>query len=156
MDKKIWVNKGDRYRTWSLYTVLDEFAAKKGGKHVVDCAWFGLNGGWTNNPVSIYYVPPENRRVEYKNTYFGLNYRDNSQYVRIFNVDRIEEIKFCGRVVIESGEFIFSRWRHDFRHAQTAGFAVDGGLDYFRAVGSLEGTRSAVFGVRDGQFVEIT
>lgn len=157
MNKKIWVNKGGRAFGAKLSATLDCFAADRGGGRVVDCAWFALGGGWTDDPVSIYYVGDRaSADCEFKNRYFGLAYRQMTDYITIFDADRIEEMRFGGLVVEATGEFVFSRWRHDFRSAQTASFAVDGGLDYFRAVGSFEGTRRAVFSVRDGQFVEIT
>ncbi len=176
MNTEIWVNKGYRYWIGGVASGFDDFAALKGGVHVVDCAFFTPWGGWSLEPVSIYYAGyrPESG---YKNRYFGLfpNF-EQKNFVTIFDADRIEEIRFAGVVVESSGEFVFSRWRHDYRQAVTAPIYVDGGLDYFRVVGSdlpiaqyangdceycghdaqFKKARFAVFGVRDGQFVEIT
>jgi hypothetical protein len=158
MDIDFWVNKGNRAFVLDIASAMDKHASKRGGIHVVDCAWFSGQKGaqWTNFPVSIYYAPVRPTDCKFENRYFGLNFNRNSGGVTIFDADRIEEIRFVGLRVVATGEFVFSRWRHDFRNAQTGHFAVDGGLDYFRAVGSFEGTRRATFGVRDGRFVEIT
>lgn len=158
MDNNFWVNRGGRAFDPDVYRALDKFAARRGGRHVLDCAYFSGQEAarWTDFPVAIYYVGERPSGSRFKNRYFGLNFHRLSGSVTIFDADRIEEIRFAGRLVEASGEFVFSRWRHDFRGAKTANFSVDGGLDYFRAVGSLDGCRRAVFGVRDGNFVEIT
>lgn len=154
---KIWVNRGDRPFQTAIANALDKHAAEREGVHLLDCCWFsGLERArWTDFPVSIYYTGyrPESG---FENRYFGLNFNEKALSVTIFDADRIEEMRFAGVLVEHSGEFVFSRWRHDFRGAQTASISVDGGLDYFRAVGSLEGCKRTIFAVRDGEFVEIT
>lgn len=151
MDKKIFVNKGERAFLPHIVCVLDNWAAARSGKHVVDCSWFsGVEGArWTEDPVSIYYAGRERQGGGFTNAYFGLTASG-----MVFNADRIEEIRFAG--LVANGEFIFSRWRHDFRSFSFGGPSVDGGLDYFRAVGDMGGVRRAIFAVRDGDFVEIT
>ena len=149
MNQKIFVNKGERGFSPYVSRALDTWAAWRAGKHVVDCTWFAKGGGRTERPCSIYYVGRGRQEGGFTNAYFGLTASGV-----VFNADRIEEIRFAG--LVANGEFIFSRWRHDFRSFSFGGPSVDGGLDYLRVVGPLEGARLAVFAVRDGDFVEIS
>jgi hypothetical protein len=154
MDQKIWINRGERAFHGDVYRAMDRCASAKGGRHVVDCAFFAKDGGWTYDPVSIYYAPVRPKDCKFENRYFGFQFNKKALNLTIFDADRVEEIRFTGLVVGE--EFVFSRWRHDFRPSTHGSVCVDGGLDYFRAVGHFGGTRRATFGVRNGEFVEIT
>ncbi len=152
------INLGPRAFSPATSNILDDYAAKKGGRHVVDCAWFARGGGWTTEPVSIYYVAERPVDCAFTNRYFGLSVTGNwDGGPVIFDADRVEEIKFYGIHDQMSDEVIFSRWRHDYRCFSYGGPCfVDGGLDYFRTVGHLDsGLRFAHFSVRDGEFVEI-
>lgn len=95
-------------------------------------------GNYIDRTVAIFWqtTPP----VEGYSNYFGLFVRDGQGYI---TSGATAFDKPIDAIVTPTGEVVYSRYRHDFRKAETADFYVDGGRDYMRIVGSTKGSRRA-------------
>ena len=106
----------------------------------------GRDGNWLNFPVAIFYtaIPhPEG------SNYFGLFWKEafmdgDTPHIAICNGINATQGEFTG-VRADDGEIIYSRYRHDFRTSKDGSASVDGGRDYFRAVGKLPSSRIVKF-----------
>lgn len=120
-----WVNIGKS----ALAGILDisKVEQLKDAKYVGDFCLKNSMGGWSDMPVSVFYQrnpAPEHGR------YFGLFMRDGN--IMICDASSTVGIPIQG-VQAESGEVIYSRFRHDFRFTTCGSVFVDGGRDYLRA-----------------------
>lgn len=141
-----WINFGS-----TSYPELDikKLEGIKNAKFVCELAIKG-KFGWTESPAQIYYqeTPP----VPGYSNYFALIYQMGQLYIT--TGESVVGIPIEG-IETEAGEIIFSRFRHDFRKAQTADVSVDGGLDYLRVVGDIHSKKNVVLTIKDGSLVVV-
>ena len=106
--------------------------------------------GWTDNPAMIFFqeTPP---KPEFSN-YFGLIHQVDSWY--IIDGSSVVGIPIEG-IETKAGEIIYSRFRHDFRKAQTEEIWVDGGLDYGRLVGNIFDITHVVLTIKGAELVVV-
>jgi hypothetical protein len=140
---KLWINRG---RT-CVPVNPTEVQKKTGAVYLTDVSIRTKRGDWSEEPVQIYYqkTPP---KPEYSN-YFGIFVRDGHSYITDGSsiLDKPLEA-----MVTEAGEVIFSRYRHDFRYADTnQSLFVDGGRDYLRC-SLCPNTQHATIEIVNGQF----
>lgn len=121
-----WINKG------AQHTVIDITKAEEhyGAIYIADLCIKNKNGDYAEEPLSVFYQP--NPRLDLKHThYFGLFYSPRSGLPMITNAIDVSEGIWNGAVA-DSGEIVFSRWRHDYRTSVDGSVMVDGGRDYFK------------------------
>jgi len=97
-------------------------------------------GTWAEEPVDVFYVPNPDVAKGHSH-YFGLFFRQGQLFIT--NAASAFESPITG-AVLESGEVIVSRYRHDF--VQKNEVFVDGGRDYFRASSPIKTTSVQVNG----------
>lgn len=106
--------------------------------------------GWTDSPAQIYYQ--ENPPNGYSN-YFGLVYQNGELYIvsgaSVVGIP-IEAIQ------TPTGEIIWSRFRHDYRKAESADIFVDGGLDYLRyGGGDITKVKKVILTIKQDKLVVV-
>lgn len=121
------INKGGEYFAGAdIEGVEKHYNAKYVGT-------FAIKGryGWTEQPALIFYneVPPNPAYSQY----FALVRRDGTWYVT--DGSSVAETPIAGIQHPETGEIIFSRWRHDYRQFKDGSGAIDGGFDYIKRAG---------------------
>lgn len=84
---------------------------------------------WSDEPYRVFYRPDGLESNGYDNRYFGI--RQNGDGVFIVDATSVSE-RLWGGVFANNGDFIFSRWVHDFRYSRDGSVAVDGGPHYTR------------------------
>ena len=94
------------------------------------CLNTGLGGWQADNAVAIFWNKDPTDIPEGGSRWFGLYF---DVYKRLMIVNAISAVKepITG-VITESGEIIYSRYRHDYRVSDDGSAMVDGGRDYFR------------------------
>jgi hypothetical protein len=120
-------------------------------KYVADLCLKSRDGGWAQYPYSVFYIAEP--RQGYSNRYFGLIY--SGEEVFIVNADCVaydtpHKTLWAG-LRLPDGAVIFSQWRHDFKERDRA--FVDGGQDYFKLGGDLEGCEKIMLGLVKGRWV---
>lgn len=119
--------------------------------YVADLALKTKDGLWTM-PYSVFYTPIPRSGI-HQNRYFGLRFNPHQNEYSITNADSVAyDTRWMGIQVMETGEIIFSQWRRDFKQAKTAGAFVDGGQDYFKRGGDLDGCQPVCLKIVDGVF----
>lgn len=129
-----WINMGEWPSWLQVYNVEQIYGAQAGGAclYVGSMCVSGRSGGYSDTPVEIFWQE-KRARPEYSH-YFGL-YRQGGQAM-ITNAGSVAEGVWAGMMCDETGEIVFSRYRHDMRHSKTGRFFVDGGRDYMRSGGT--------------------
>lgn len=121
-------------------------------EYVADLCLKARDGSWMPYPFGVFYVAET--RPGYPNHYFGL-YDDTYGVVTIVNADSAaydtEHKTLWAGLRLPDGTVMFSQWRHDFK--DRGGVAVDGGQDYFRVVGRVEGMEKVMLGLVGGKWV---
>jgi hypothetical protein len=104
--------------------------------------------GWSEQPIAIFWQvkPP----VEGYSHYFGLFTRDDKIMITDGSTAFSEPMS---GIVANSGEVIYSRYRHDFHYSADGSVAVDGGRDYMRCLGNIYNPRVHI--VADGPTLKI-
>lgn len=104
-----------------------------GATYVGDFCLKTKDGGWSEEPAAIFYVPFPDVEKGHKH-YFGLFQRQGILYITDGTSAFSEPIV---GVVAPDGEVLYSRYRHDYR--EKGGVMIDGGRDYVRrsATGQL-------------------
>ncbi len=103
---------------------------KRNAKFVCYSALKSGGGGWTEECYTIFYqaVKPQ---PEFSH-YFGIIVRGGNAYIT--GAGSLENHDFGAMLVKSSGEIIYSRYRHDYRTADTDdSVSIDGGRDYVRS-----------------------
>lgn len=146
------VNIGGRYENSVISAALDKRAKniEPQSEFVAELSIKDKRGQWTQTPVSVYYVAEPSRG--YENKYFGMYYGGGGRAF-ICDATSAAEATWGGIRNVETGEIVFSRYRHDFRSLPSGGPAVDGGADYMRIVGDMTGFERVRLKVEDGGFV---
>jgi hypothetical protein len=121
---------------------------KYGAKFVGDFCVKTKSGGWSEEPIAIFYQPNPNVALGHKH-YFGLFVRGESMYITDGTSAFSEPIV---GIVTPGGEVIFSRYRHDF--VEREGVFIDGGRDYVHIGGNIAGVER-VHVVPDGAVLKV-
>lgn len=103
---------------------------KYGARFVGDFCIKTKGGGWSEEPVAIFYQPNPNFELGHKH-YFGLFVQHGNIYITDGTSAFSEPIV---GIVTPSGEVLYSRYRHDYRESE--GVMIDGGRDYVRRSGT--------------------
>lgn len=121
-----WINMG------APETGIDTAKAEElyGVTYIGDFCLRTSLGGWSEAPAAVFYQP--NPPQPHYSNYMGLFVRQESVFVT--NAKSVAEGEWYGAMA-ESGEIIFSRFRHDYRVSQDGTAMVDGGRDYARMYG---------------------
>lgn len=132
------VNLGESY--WGGKISYKKVEALRDCRWVADLCLRNRDGGWTEIPASVFYQPKKSDPSH--SYYFGLTFDPmlllNGEYrLLITSAQSAAEGVWSG-VRNQTGEIVFSRYRHDFRAASSGGPAVDGGRDYTRIVGEMD------------------
>ena len=122
-----WINKGQSYWGWSEEQIK-KIEEMKNAKYVGDFCLKTRDGAWAEEPVALFWqeTPP----VEGYSHYFGLFYRNQTLYVT-GGQSAADEV--MTGMIADSGEIIYSRYRHDYRVSADGTAMIDGGRDYVRS-----------------------
>jgi hypothetical protein len=127
-----WINMGEQAPNIAVRKVEKRWADKTGGAvRYIGGLCLKEDSGWSNLPVDVFWQ--ERVTDPAHSNYFGLFFRQDS--LVICDARSVAEGVWGGLCNRDTGEVLFSRFRHDFRSDSTGAY-VDGGRDYFRC-GSL-------------------
>lgn len=101
----------------------------------------------SNVPCDIFYNVEPNPK--YKNRYFALYVSGGNMYV--MGADSVENLTFSA-VRDKNGDYIYSRYRHDFVTGKGEGVFIDGGREYTRCAADAECIN---FVVRFGKTIQL-
>lgn len=106
---------------------------KYSAKYMCDLSILDKNDNWVNIPVAIFYQKKPSK-PEYSN-YFGIYSEFNARYGKYnWNIcdarSILSETSPLVGVVADSGEIIYSRYRHDYVSSTDRSVYIDGGRDY--------------------------
>lgn len=133
-------------RYWGLN--IDKVEELKNAKFVCEVATRLKNGGWSEQPVAIFWqeTPP---LPEYSN-YFGLLMQNDTLYITS-GQGAVED--GLTAIVASNGDVVYSAYRHDYRYSPDQSVWVDGGRDYVRNGGAPDGFVTLKF-VKDKLVIE--
>jgi hypothetical protein len=98
-----------------------------GGKYMGYWCTIAKGGGWTYEPIDVFYTPNPDLSKGHSH-YFGILIRDGVVYIT--NASPVFSQPIYG-VLCDDGEVIVSRYRHDC--VVKGNHMVDGGRDYTRS-----------------------
>lgn len=130
-----WINMGPAPDWLNVRRIEEHYEKQTGGavKFIGQLTCKTARGDWSERPRAVFWQekPP---RPEYSN-YFGLVV-DEHNTVYISDGSSVADGTWNGLMDRETGEVVFSRYRHDFRGFESSGADknafVDGGRDYGR------------------------
>lgn len=142
-DNTPWINMGEPY--WPFDHAKVE--KLRNARYVGDLCLRTKHGGWSEVPVAVFWqeTPPQ---PGYSN-YFGL-YRDIETGTLLITSGASAAEGVWEGAIAQSGEIVFSRWRHDCRTSADGTAMADGGRDYFRGYG-----RQVTLRLVDGRMVMV-
>lgn len=130
----------------SSWLNIAEVEKKYDAKYVGEFCLKTKTGGWSEDPVSVFYVTNPDTSRGHTN-YFGILSRMGTVY--ICDASSAAAEPFVG---LQYGdEIIYSRFRHDFRSTRNGNAFVDGGRDYFRRGGDLANSKEVMLQIIDGE-----
>ncbi len=129
---------------------------KKNAVYVCETCLTGMNGGWINQAVAVFWNKDPDNVPHGGSAWFGLYYRvyhpDDSREPTLMVANAISAtLEPITGVVAENGDVIYSRYRHDYRMSPDGTAMVDGGRDYFRT-GPL-GIGTVTLEIQEGELV---
>lgn len=111
---------------------------KKTALFVCDTCLKGVEGGWINQSVAVFWNKDPANIPEGGSAYFGMFHRwepptfdSDSGTLMITNAISAAENVITG-IVAENGDVIYSRYRWDYRGSPDGSVWIDGGRDYVR------------------------
>lgn len=129
------ITTSERFSAEELVKIEAHYEAK----YVCETCLMGKDGGWINQPVSIFYQPDPSKVPEGGSQYFGLFFRsvdfmggDGPEQLMIVNAISATEHDIDG-IVAANGDVIYSHFRHDWRCSPDGSVWIDGGRDYTRS-----------------------
>ncbi|RYD62073.1 MAG: hypothetical protein EOP83_15520 [Verrucomicrobiaceae bacterium] len=129
---KYWINMGDILYQADISKIAERFAKQTGGA----CRFIGslCLTGPGNDYTEPYLTFWQEKHAPEHSNYFGLIRRGNG--TMISNASSITRGTWGGLADVNTGEVLFSRYRHDFRRSISGNFTVDGGRDYTKYSGT--------------------
>ena len=108
---------------------------RKDAKYIGDFC-VKTKSGWSAQPVSIFYQ--QNPPAPFSN-YFGIYLDYTSGKLMITDGSSVTQEPILG-IASSTGEVVYSRYGHDFRSLENGEGSIDGGREYTRLLGSIDGT----------------
>ena len=123
---------------------------KYNAKYVIDSCLKNIGGSWVNFPAAIFYTEIAH---PHGSNYMAMYHSDIHDGLMVADGKSALVGKFGG-FLFDDGELVHSRYRHDYFVHRDA--IVDGGRDYFRSGGLVEGARRIYFKIEKDQIIEVT
>lgn len=136
-----WINVGPVPPWLDVERIIDHYATKSGGSvcflgELTVRTERGRNGPdtYSTAPVAVFW---QERLIDPSHShYFGL-YLGRAGLM-IADGSSVASGTWNGLMHKTTGEIVFSRYVHDFRHPSDESFFVDGGRDYFKTTNAEE------------------
>lgn len=119
-------------------------------KYLIDSCLKNIGGSWVNFPAAIFYTEVAHPQGS---NYMALYHSDIHNGWMVTDGFNAVQGEFGG-FLFDDGELVHSRYRHDYFVHRDA--MVDGGREYFKSSGRVEGAKRIQFKIDKGQIVEVS
>lgn len=136
---KLWINTSSSFLTGAY---IKKIEGAMNARYIFESCVKTKSGQWANVPVAVFY---QKKAHPLGSNYFGLYYdhrfdeTNNTLTKRLMICDAKSAVDggvFTG-IIADSGEILYSRYRHDYRSSEDDTVWIDGGHDYTRYGGGL-------------------